>query len=349
MKVLIVGFGYAGKRFLRVFQSISNTSPNLCIELAFCDSSYEIEVPITASLFSDFESALQQFKPDVVVVTVNETSHFPILEKLQDYDCTILCEKPLTETLEQAQALDWLRNKHLFINLVERFSPIATSLRRWIADHKVNVVRVESSWGKYRIYDSRPTMGVLSELIHPLDLVQYLFDLAELKVVDALGVKSQYSKDGISRLDTVGIVLKSQHIPVVIRSSFVWPERHRSVAALLSAGEHEYMAVLQFDDPKWDCDQLIIYSIDKTDGLRHVIYQESYCNEDFPPNLFGIEKVKRFVESSLNQASGITSTVEIPGYTEAVQLQTLMNDVAKKIEDKESVASNFLAMQDACV
>src|SRR5262249_28742925 len=116
-------------------------------------------------------------RPTVVCVTVNESAHAEVLTELAGCPrCLILAEKPLTADLPSAESLRTALAHHAFsMNLVERFSPVVDGYRAWVSDNgPVTVVRAEVSWGKHRLFDPRPTMGVHSELIHGLDLVDHV-------------------------------------------------------------------------------------------------------------------------------------------------------------------------------
>ena len=219
--VLIVGLGYSGERFFRVFKYFQRFSDKK-LKVIVCDpfvkdSSLRHEM----TFYSDLEKALRIEQPEVVVVCANEFAHFEILRTLIKYpEITILCEKPLTETIAQTEQLSILRNRKLSINLVERFSPICQAFIEWKQSFpEFKVTRVEGFWGKCRVSDSRPTIGVLSEIIHPIDLIDYLVGLDCPTITQIFGIASDYSIHSPKKiLDSVDVVFSTVDFPVVIRS-----------------------------------------------------------------------------------------------------------------------------------
>ncbi|MEI6117917.1 MAG: hypothetical protein WCP92_01340 [bacterium] len=83
----------------------------------------------------------------------------------------------LVENIEQAEQLLHIFQDHeISINFVERHSIIIEKFKKWIHENDVYISRASFKRGKYRLHDSRPTVGVLSEISHPLDLILMLSD-----------------------------------------------------------------------------------------------------------------------------------------------------------------------------
>src|ERR1044071_8751565 len=55
--------------------------------------------------FSDYYQALAATKPNVVSINTYPETHFPYVKAALDEGCHVFCEKPLAESVEQAQTL----------------------------------------------------------------------------------------------------------------------------------------------------------------------------------------------------------------------------------------------------
>ena len=166
------GYGYAGTRFLRALRYLRTVSPNLITEIAICDR--RVTDINDLPQYRNLEQAIIDFNSNIAVVTTNECEHFAILKILENSKVKIiLCEKPLVETLEQAnQCAEMFNTKLLSVNLVERYSDIVSEFAKWNKSNPdYEVKRVEFFWGKNRVKDLRPTIGVISEIIHSIDLI----------------------------------------------------------------------------------------------------------------------------------------------------------------------------------
>lgn len=91
----------------------------------------------------------------------------------------ILCEKPFVsdkEELNQAIQIINENKKFVILSTVIRFSLASQKLKFYIEDNNLEIKRINFVWKKNRINDFRPTVGVISEIIHPLDTIQWLFN-----------------------------------------------------------------------------------------------------------------------------------------------------------------------------
>ena len=102
MKILIIGLGYAGMRFQRAF---AHVGAHLGIELSIA---YVDHRPRQTPLryFAQVGDALQEHRPDIVVVSTNDISHAVVLEELAGYPGFVLCEKPLVTPSDSLERIE---------------------------------------------------------------------------------------------------------------------------------------------------------------------------------------------------------------------------------------------------
>jgi len=348
-KVLIVGCGFAGIRFFRVLEYLQNQYSDLISLEGICDTNQNklIEFTNKVKVFSDINEALK-IDPNVIVVAVNEYAHFEVLNQLEkklEGRRLLLCEKPLTETLSQAQNLKKMFSTFdLSLNFVERFSPIIDKFFDWKRQHpNLQPMRVEFFWGKYKIADKRPTMGVLSELSHPLDLIDYLFGFESWEIINVMGLKSNFSPYEESLLDSMDFIIKTENYPIIGHSSFVWSERKREIKVILSNGKSEiYQVVFTFDIPKWDCDKIEIFTINYDKDEKNTELEFAVTNNNFPNELHQVFKVYEYTRCSINAFVNNENVFKIVGYNQAFKIQLILEELQNTLDKTNAMFKNSI-------
>lgn len=343
--ILIVGGGFSGKRFLKIIQHINTREKNIKYNLAVVDTNKDVAFSFgdNVSFYITIDEAFAQKKFDVVIITVNECSHYEILKKIARTKVSlILCEKPLVETVMQAEEIEHVLKQPLSMNMVERFSPVIDEFFKWRKKHiNASLCKIEFFWGKNRIRDHRPTIGVISEIIHPLDLVLYIFNLPTLEINDIISSYSDFSVSGAEVTDSVDISASSQRCQILGHSSFTWAHRHREITAYYNDSNALYRVNFIFDEPLWDCDKLKIDKILPNGEIESVLKTQTR-NKDFPDELQQIYKVSRFFEESMTLLSKKNSeNSRLVSISHAVELQRLLEKMQKKAEASPNVTAFF--------
>lgn len=101
--VLVVGCGSIGKRHARLLTEVPQ------VDVLVCDT---LEANLQAALeeapgsrgFSDYEAALAE-EPDAVFVCTPNHLHRPMAVAALQAGCHVMCEKPIADTLENAEAI----------------------------------------------------------------------------------------------------------------------------------------------------------------------------------------------------------------------------------------------------
>lgn len=328
-RILIVGHGYAGARFLRAFRHLAGEGYPVEVT-GLCDTDAARWIEGVAG-FESLEEALHVGSPTVVCVATNEENHSEVYQTLQRAPrLLVLSEKPLVTThSEVSMAVAHIGHHAFSMNMVERFSPAVDSAKRWLATvGPFRLLRAESFWGKHRIHDSRPTMGVLSEAIHPLDLIRHVFGIDDLRIIRAAGTSSDFSPHGDATLDSVDVHALSDGAPILLHSSYVWPQRQRTLAALVksqSTGQLFRMHFV-FDTPHWDNDSFEVQVID--DAGRYQVSLREEWNGETEDSLLGIGKVIEFTRRSLAWWRDEGIGEGLVDLNEAVRLQSDLSTIA---------------------
>jgi predicted dehydrogenase len=341
-RTVLVGHGNAGNRFLRALRH--GRCAQLFDVVAIVDREPQRLIASGAGhrTYADLGLALRVEAPEVVVVCVNEEAHFDVLDAVLSGTSVrhVVCEKPLTRTLEEYRRLAPERyGIPISVNFCERYSPVIDDCVSWLARHGATVARVEFGWGKYRVRDPRPTMGVLSEFSHPLDLSRYLLGApaeTPLRLASAAATYSDFSSfadrvsDGVSLVGDIGGCL------VVGSSSFVWEERRRRLVLYARAtGGRSWMLVLDFDNPVWDNDTFSVYELEPVGGRRVLTEQTRHQALDLPEAVRHVQKIYRYLLDVADSLAGAAGG-RFAGLGDARWAQTTLEEIGARAEQTTS-------------
>ncbi len=183
MRVAVVGVGSLGQHHARVYAAlpgatltgVHDTNPERAREVAD-----RYGVPVLAGLSAVADAA------EAVSVAVPTVDHHSVTRTLLEAGRDVLVEKPMTATLDEAEALIVLaeeRRAVLQVGHIERFNPAVEVLRRTAGKARfIEVHRLGSFSARSLDIDV-----VLDLMIHDLDIVLAL-DGSEAVQVDAVGV-----------------------------------------------------------------------------------------------------------------------------------------------------------------
>src|SRR5262249_51386096 len=128
--------------------------------------------------FADYREMIAETQPDLLSVVVPTQLHYEVASYALDAGISVLIEKPITETVEQARALLSLaeaRGARIAVGHIERFNPAIIALKERLAQcERVQFYQLHSRrLGPFppRIRD----VGVILDLAtHDLDVMRYL-------------------------------------------------------------------------------------------------------------------------------------------------------------------------------
>lgn len=316
MRVVIIGLGYSGSRFKRAF------------EVCGINNIYAIKRG------EDIKTALAEIKPDIVIVSTTDLRHYQVLLELNDYTGFVICEKPLVTQYDNLQNISAaIANKSGFcLNLIERYSEVTTIMKNYVDEKKLNLIRANFQWGKDRLNDKRNTCGVISEIIHGLDLIRHICNpSADYSIRNVSGCTSDFSISGNEVLDSVLLTAMLGDTPITSYSSFVNIIRRREID-LTFLNEHNEIiyANLVYDTPEWDNDHLKIWK--PTAYGDEVILQFS-TQVDNDERLNTIRKLVVLVNDVINFVKyKLEPSQPFPSREAAFNLQRLLNEISFNAE-----------------
>lgn len=330
LNILVIGPGYAGKRYINAFQSLEAEFSNTQFNYAYVALGKK-DLPFT--YYADIHQALQLHIPDIIVVAVSDGEHAEVLFQLEGYAGFVICEKPLVNSGDDLDRIQQaLSNTRGFcMDMVERYSEASRYLKNYIRENQLKMLRANFIWGKDRINDHRATCGVPSEIIHSLDLIEWVADSDEHLVPEAaIGTESDFSISGNNILDSVSITARLGDSLITGYSSFVNVIRQRTLDFIFSSPEKELVyARLTFDTPEWDNDHLRLWRHTKRGD--QLIREFTTTFDESELSLKTIRKLRKqvseVIEYVLNDLSPEHAFADL---TTSLRLQRLLNIIEHK-------------------
>ena len=187
VNVGVVGVGYLGSLHARVYTQIKNANL-ICV----CDidkkHAKKIARKYRAWHFPDYHTLFD--KVDAVSIAVPTNLHYKIAKEFLENGIHVLIEKPITNTVEEAQELiDIAKKNNLIIQVghVERFNPVVRAVEPFLKEPRfIECHRAGPYTKKKRVKD----IGVVLDLmIHDIDIILSLVN-SEVKHIEAVGIST---------------------------------------------------------------------------------------------------------------------------------------------------------------
>jgi predicted dehydrogenase len=135
LRVAVVGTGAFGRNHLRVYRELADAGVRLAAAVEpDAGRAAEVEAGYGIPVFPSVETMLQaDVKLDAASVAVPTQHHFAVASELLAAGVDCLVEKPITATLDEADGLLELAERHgrvLQVGHLERFNPAVTTVER---------------------------------------------------------------------------------------------------------------------------------------------------------------------------------------------------------------------------
>lgn len=183
VKVGIIGVGYLGTQHARILSYLEEAELIGVADIDF-KKAMVIGNRHGVKYYENYENMLDEIDAGIVATPTSE--HFAISMKLLKKGKSVLVEKPITETVEQAEKLVAAADKNgriLQIGHLERFNPAVEALEDLISEPKfIEVQRLGSFSARSLDIDV-----VLDLMIHDLDIIMALIK-DEVKVIRSSGI-----------------------------------------------------------------------------------------------------------------------------------------------------------------
>ncbi len=184
LRTAVIGVGYLGRFHAQKYRELPDSEL-----IAVVDNSPEAAQKVADELgvpaVADYRDLIGRV--DAVSIVVPTPLHFSVAETLLEAGIHVLVEKPITETIEQAQRLiDLARQKNCVLQIghLERFNPAVQAAAKVISTPRF----IESH--RLAPFKQRGTdvSVVLDLMIHDIDLIQELVG-RPIASIDAVGAQ----------------------------------------------------------------------------------------------------------------------------------------------------------------
>ena len=263
LKIAVVGVGHLGQHHARIYSQmpgvdlvgVADTDPERASEVAGRHGT---------QAFSSHDALPEGL--DAVSIAAPTTDHFALASHFLKKGVSVMVEKPMTATLEEAEALDRLSRSTadacLQVGHIERFNPAMVAIHdleitpRFIESHRLAPY-------KFRATD----VGVIMDLmIHDIDIILEL-TRSQPKRIDAVGgaILSQSEDIANARIEFESGCVANV---TASRVSFKSMRRTRvfSSDSYISLDYEKKYALLVKKSPDLDVGQIDLASIDMSDS-----------------------------------------------------------------------------------
>jgi predicted dehydrogenase len=183
VRVGIIGVGYLGTQHARILSYLEEAELIGVADIDF-NRAMIIGNRHGVKYYENYEDMLDEIDAGIVATPTSE--HFSVATTLLNQGKSILVEKPITETIEQAEDLVAQAQKNgliLHIGHLERFNPAVEAIENIISEPKVIEVQRLGSFSAR----SLDIDVVLDLMIHDLDIILALTK-DEVKVIRSSGI-----------------------------------------------------------------------------------------------------------------------------------------------------------------
>jgi predicted dehydrogenase len=300
LKVGVLGAGHLGKIHLRLL----NQSEKYTL-IGFHDpdaiNGKKVAVEFGYTYFDNINTLIDAV--DVVDIVTPTLSHFDCAKKAMEKGRHVFIEKPITNTLTEAEELLFLEKKHKVkgqVGHVERFNPAFVAVK----DNIINPMFIEA----HRLAEFNPrgtdVPVVLDLMIHDIDAILSVVN-SKVKQINASGVsvlsnspdianaRIEFENGCVANLTASRISLKNMR-----KSRFFQKDAYISVDFL----EKKVEVVKMKDAPEIPGDFDII--LQNAEGIRKQIYFE---NPDVENNNAILDELETFADAINNNTIPVVS------------------------------------------
>jgi predicted dehydrogenase len=184
LRTAVIGVGYLGRFHAQKYKELADSTLVGVVD-SFATNAHKVASELGVLGMTDYRELFGQV--DAVSIVVPTPLHFEIAEAFLEQGVHVLVEKPITETIEQAQRLiDLAKAKQCVLQVghLERFNPAIQAAARMMGAPRF----IESH--RLAPFKQRGTdvSVVLDLMIHDIDLIQELVK-KPIVSIDAVGTQ----------------------------------------------------------------------------------------------------------------------------------------------------------------
>ncbi len=300
LKAGVLGAGHLGKIHLRLLQESSKYNL-IGFYDPFTENAEKVAKEFGYKLFSSINELIDAV--DVVDIVTPTLSHFDCAKQAIEKGKHIFIEKPITNTLQEAEAIRTLASQHHIrgqVGHVERFNPAFTAVK----DKIDTPMFIET----HRLAEFNPrgtdVPVVLDLMIHDIDIILSVVN-SKVKNVHASGIsvisetpdianaRIEFENGCVANLTASRISMKNMR-----KSRFFQKDAYISVDFLEKKSE-----VVKMKDVPENPDEFAMI-LQNAEGIKKQIY---FDNPEITPNNAILDELESFADAIKNDTTPIVS------------------------------------------
>jgi predicted dehydrogenase len=316
LKVGVLGAGHLGKIHLRLLQE-SEKYELIGFYDPFTENAEKVAKEFGYTLFDSIDDLIDAV--DVVDIVTPTLSHFDCAKNAIQKGKHIFIEKPITNTLQEAEAIRTLASQQHIrgqVGHVERFNPAFTAVRDMID----TPMFIET----HRLAEFNPrgtdVPVVLDLMIHDIDIILSVVN-SKVKNINASGIsvisetpdianaRIEFENGCVANLTASRISMKNMR-----KSRFFQKDAYISIDFLEKKSE-----VVKMKDVPENPDEFAMI-LQNAEGVKKQIY---FDNPEVRPNNAILDELESFADAILNDTTPIVSLHQ---GTEALRVAQMIID-----------------------
>lgn len=208
IKIAFVGTGYMATEYAKILINLREINCELVAAMSKSENriiNFVKKFKIKKHFFS-LNDLMKNTKPDIVIVTVNESSSYNIFKKLSKFSCVCLFEKPIGLNFEESEKIIKLKkNKNFFpyIALNRRFySSVLEAKKILTKDQSRRIINIFDQENTILAKRGGQPIKVVrnwmyANAIHMIDFA-YIFGRGNIKKIEKISKKNYLKNKHIS-------------------------------------------------------------------------------------------------------------------------------------------------------
>jgi UDP-N-acetylglucosamine 3-dehydrogenase len=233
IRVAVIGAGNMGRNHLRNYFLLPETE---LVALADINPATEaLAKEYKAEHYTDYIKMLDEVHPDAVSIVVPTPFHFKVASEVIGRGIHCLLEKPITSTVEEADALIALAKKKgvvFTVGHIEHYNPLIRKLKVMVEENKIGKITsvVCKRVGGFPTVE--PKTDVIIDLaVHDVDIISYLLGRQPKKLYSH-GSRTHHS----NKIDSAEILMDYGDASGFIQANWLTPVKIRKISLTGSEG-----------------------------------------------------------------------------------------------------------------
>ncbi len=252
--IIIIGYGYWGKKLARNFQNSSYFEISSIVDKKKSNLINAKKNFPSAECSSNYKNSIKDDLVDLIVISTPTSTHYDIAKFALENSKNILVEKPLSLSIKQVNKLNQIaksKKKMIFVDYPFLFSGTINFIKKIISKNKYGkILEIESFREQAPIRNDTNVIWDLTT--HDISILTYLLKKQPTSVHT---IKKENIRKGIC--DNAYINLKySQNLNVIIKNSWISPTKIRLIKikfqkAILYCDENESLYKIKIYKKKY--------------------------------------------------------------------------------------------------